>query len=238
MLIIGHRGAMGLSPENTLASFELAILQGCDMIEFDVHRCASGELVVIHDERVDRTTNGTGLVEAMTYSELASLDAGGGGRIPLLTEVLECAAGRVAVNVELKAPSIAGDAAYMLSHYIDAGVLKSDSVIVSSFWHRDLAEFRSLCPGIRTGALIAGEPVNLASFAEGAWSVHQDIGCLSRDFVDDAHARNLSVLVYTVNEPDDVLRMRSWGVDGIFTNFPLRSRRVWEEAIGLHDGEE
>jgi len=102
MRIIGHRGASGYAPENTLESFDLAIRQGVSVIELDVHRCASGELVVIHDETLDRTTNGKGSVAKMTLNELKELDAGNGNSVPALEDVFETVARRVKINIEIR----------------------------------------------------------------------------------------------------------------------------------------
>ena len=102
MIRIGHRGAMGYEPENTLRSFKKALALKVDMIEFDVYVCKTGEVVVIHDDKVDRTTNGKGYVVQKTLQELTSLDAGKGEKIPLLEEALDCINKKVQVNIELK----------------------------------------------------------------------------------------------------------------------------------------
>ena len=101
---VGHRGAAGHEPENTLRSFRKALDLGADMVELDVHLCGTGELVVIHDETVDRTTDGSGSVRDMPFHELRGLDAGKGERIPTLREVLDLLEGRAGVNIELKGP--------------------------------------------------------------------------------------------------------------------------------------
>jgi len=99
---VGHRGAAGHEPENTLRGFRRAMELGADMVELDVQICSSGEMVVIHDDTVDRTTNGTGAVDELTFEELRRLDAGGGERIPTLDEVIDVADREIGVNVELK----------------------------------------------------------------------------------------------------------------------------------------
>ena len=102
VLRIGHRGAAGRAPENTLFSFEKAVLLGCDMTELDVHLCRSGEIVVIHDETVDRTTDGSGRVSDLTLNELKLLNAGQGEAIPTLYEVLSLLRDMISLNIELK----------------------------------------------------------------------------------------------------------------------------------------
>ncbi len=118
MLKIGHRGAMGYAPENTLGSFAKALELGVDGIELDVHVCKSGEVVVIHDERVDRTTNGKGQVKEMTLKELKELDAGKGERIPTLEEVLDFVDRRAFIDIELKAEGIGNSVADIVRKYI------------------------------------------------------------------------------------------------------------------------
>src|SRR6056297_2287931 len=102
VLKIGHRGAMGYEPENTLRSFKKAIELNVDMVELDVYVCSSGELVVIHDDKVDKTTNGKGYVSEKSFDELRKLDAGMGEKIPTLQEVLDLIDKRAKVNIELK----------------------------------------------------------------------------------------------------------------------------------------
>jgi len=105
-LKIGHRGAMGYQPENTLISFEKAIQLGVDMIEMDVEKCKTGELIIIHDQKVDRTTNGEGYVADFSFEEIKKLDAGNGEKIPTVQEVLNLVKNRVKINLELKNPDV------------------------------------------------------------------------------------------------------------------------------------
>ena len=127
MQIIAHRGASGYKPENTLASFQKAISLGVDMIELDVFAIRSGEVVVHHDKKVNRTTNGTGNISDYTWSELRLLDAGDGQRIPLLTEVLDLVNGRIPINIELKGHGIAEPVATIIDSYISKKAMaKSD----------------------------------------------------------------------------------------------------------------
>lgn len=118
---VGHRGAAGHEPENTLRSFRRAMELGADMVELDVHLCGSGELVVIHDETVDRTTDGTGEVAKMTLDEMRALDAGKGERIPTLQEVIDLATGRMDINIELKGLGTAGPALEHIEDAVDNG---------------------------------------------------------------------------------------------------------------------
>src|SRR3989344_9380836 len=118
MLKIGHRGACGYAPENTLKSFQRAIDLGVDAIELDVQLCKSGELIVMHDNTVDRTTDGSGFIKKLKLKDLKKLDAGEGERIPTLEEVLNLVDRRVKVNIELKGPKTAKPALKLIDEYI------------------------------------------------------------------------------------------------------------------------
>lgn len=221
---IGHRGACGYAPENTVASFRKALELSVDMIELDVYRCKSGELAVIHDPRLERTTNGAGYVEDKTWAELRALDAGGGETIPALPEVLDLVDKRCRINIELKGAETAKPAAALIEEYVGGRGWSYDGFLVSSFDHYQLQRFSKILPGVRVGALISGVPIGYARAAEkvGAASVHLDKDFVTREFVRDARGRGMQVLVFTVNEPDDIARMKALGVDGMFSNFPDR----------------
>ncbi len=224
ILKIGHRGAMGYAPENTLSSFKKALELNVDMIELDIHACKSGELVVIHNNKVDGTTNGQGYVAEKTFKELRGLDAGKGEKIPTLNEVLNFIDKRVKVNIELKGANTTKPVCELVEDYIKKKGWKYDDFLISSFDHYKLEEVNRLNPNIKIGALIVGIPIGFAEFAErvNAYSVNLCMGSINQEFVNDAHDRGLKVYVWTVNDLDDIERMRSLGVDGIFSNFPDR----------------
>ncbi|MCX6799927.1 MAG: glycerophosphodiester phosphodiesterase family protein [Candidatus Falkowbacteria bacterium] len=221
---IGHRGAMGYAPENTLASFQKALDLKVDMIEFDVHVCKSGELVVIHDDKVDRTTNGEGYVKNLTLKELQSLDAGSWEIIPTLENALDLINRKVKINIELIGEKIAEPVFKLIEEYVKNKNWQYDDFWISSFNHYQLEEFSALNPQIKIGALIEAIPIGYAEFTEGmnASSVNLSLAFIDQAFVDDAHRRGLKVFVWTVNELDDILRMKNLGVDGMFSNFPDR----------------
>ena len=220
---IGHRGAAGHAPENTLKSFKKALELGVDMVELDVYVCASGELVVIHDDKVDRTTDGTGYVVEKTFEELRSLDAGDGEKIPTLAEVLDVIDQKVQVNIELKGPGTAGPVSALIDEYVEKGWNHED-FLVSSFNHHEIKRFKKERPEVQIGALMTGIPLNFAAFAEkvGASFVGLCMEFINQEFVDDAHKRGLEVFVWTVNDLDDIQKIKDLGVDGIFSNFPDR----------------
>jgi glycerophosphoryl diester phosphodiesterase len=219
LLCFAHRGASGHAPENTLAAFELAIRMGADFIELDV-QLAQGELIVFHDDRLERTTNGRGTVRGKTLEELRSLDAGQGERIPLLTEVLELTAGAIGVNVELKGPGTAEMTIRLLSTY--AMGVGWDRFIVSSFDRDALGQVSRLEPKAPIGVLTKRPGESDLAFARsiGAFSIHPDHRYVSEPFIGLAREAGLEVVPYTVNTPHKVERLRTWGAYGVFTDYP------------------
>ena len=224
VLKIGHRGAMGHEPENTILSFRKALTLDVDAIELDVYVCKTGELVVIHDDKVDRTTNGKGYTEDKTFAELRALDAGKGELVPTLEEVLDVIDKKVIVNIELKGKNTALATSRVIQKYISIKGWAESSFMVSSFDHRELNKFKQLYPEISIGALIEGVPLNYCECALQlqADSVNLSLDFINQDFVNDAHEKGLKVYVWTVNEYDDIAKVKALGVDGVFSNFPER----------------
>jgi glycerophosphoryl diester phosphodiesterase len=224
-LCIGHRGARGHAPENTLLAMDTGIRLGAQMVELDVQRHPSGELLVIHDLRLERTTNGKGRLVDRSFDYIRSLDAGGGQQVPTLPEVLDLVDQRVAVNVELKTAGGTAEAvAAVLRRYVDEG-WSPEQFLVSSFHLPELELFRQAAPEFPIGVLLCGVPLEWA--AEAAELSAQALN-LSEEFADerligDAKARGLKVYVYTVNERDEIERLRQIGVDGVFTDYPERA---------------
>jgi glycerophosphoryl diester phosphodiesterase len=221
LICFAHRGASGHEPENTLAAVASAIVLGADWIEVDVYAVA-GELIVIHDELLERTTNGSGYVRDKSLAYLRSLDAGKGQRIPTLREVFNSVDHRAGINVELKGPKTAGLAVSLIEEYVKERQWNYEQFIVSSFNRRQLRKVRKLNPHIRIGILIDRPRRHYAIFARRcrAYSVHAQINIVSARFITRAHERGLKVFVYTVNSPEDIDRLQALGVDGIFTDFP------------------
>lgn len=218
--LFAHRGARAFAPENTLSAFALAVEMGASWIELDVYRVDSS-LIVIHDERVDRTTNGTGWIWDHSLTELRALDAGKGEKIPLLEEVLETVDRRAGLNIELKGLGTAKPVAQMLREAVKSG-WSTDQFIISSFYHRELRKFSELAPEFQRAALTMSVPETYAEFAQklGCQAVHASIEFLDPDFIADAHGRGLEFRVYTVNHPEELDRTRRLGVDAVFTDNP------------------
>lgn len=218
-LCIGHRGAKGYVAENTLPSFEYAIELGCDWIELDVY-CVEDDLLVIHDDELDRTTNGSGLVMEQTLDYLRSLDAGDGARIPTLPEVINLVDRRCGINVDLKGKGTAQPVSELLQRYCRQG-WDPEAFLLSSFNHKELALGDEV---FRRGALYGKLLDDLWQRAEdlAAWSVNFDMKDVTEPLVSEAHERGYQVLVYTVNVDRDIMRMLDCGVDGLFSDFPDR----------------
>jgi glycerophosphoryl diester phosphodiesterase len=230
-LNIAHRGASGRFPENTITAFRAAIEAGAHMCELDVQATRDGAVVVIHDEVVDRVTDGHGEVAAMTLAELKRLDAAAKfkgtatsvERIPTLDEVFEATAGRCGLNVELKAGGLESKiAALMRRHHA-----LSDSMISSFEWEW-LRTIRGLDPEIRIGLLTDENPTVLMmnAVAMKACAINPHFKIVSVALCDAAHERGLKVFTWTVDAPDAMRELIDAGVDGIMTNFPERLREI------------
>jgi glycerophosphoryl diester phosphodiesterase len=232
LTIIGHRGARGHAPENTLLALDTGIRLGAAWLECDVQH-VDGELWLMHDLTIDRTTSGHGLLGDKNAAQIRALDAGGGQRVPTLREALDLVGNRAGVNIELKTWNGCAQAvAEQLRDYIADG-WPADRFLVSSFHHPELWEFHQRLPNVPTGALICGVPLDWAACAA---ELGADVLSLSSEFVDDklvddAHRRGVRVFVYTVNEVDEMRRLKTMGVDGIFTDYPDRG-----VAVAAHPG--
>lgn len=240
-LIIAHRGASAHAPENTLAAFRLALEHGADGIELDAKLTADGQVVVIHDQTVDRTTGGHGVVRKMTLAQLKKLDAGSSRkdssqaeRIPTLAEVFETVGGRTLINVEITNYTSVTDA---LPDRIAELVIRyglQDSIIFSSFHPLNLIRVRRRLPKVPAailtlpggaGSLLRGQ---LGSRFSPAF-MHPYFSDVNDKLVERAHARNRRVNVWTVNDRDQMLRLFNLKIDGIITDDPRLARCVLEE---------
>lgn len=223
MLAIGHRGAAGHEPENTLRSVRCALELDADWIEIDV-QSVDGELIVFHDDTLDRTTNGTGAVGAASFRELRALDAGGGQQIPTLAEVMDTIDARCGLNIELKGTNTVGDVLATISDYQARRSAWRDRILLSSFDRSRTEALAARERNFRLGILFDDDPEEALTRAREyrAYSIHPSVEQLSRDLISKAHAADLKVLVYTVNEPADLNDMHSLGVDGVFSDFPDR----------------
>ncbi|WAU81380.1 glycerophosphodiester phosphodiesterase family protein [Streptomyces sp. Qhu-G9] len=214
-LTIGHRGIMGVEPENTLRSFIAAQQAGLDLIELDLHLSKDGALVVMHDADVDRTTDGSGPIAEKTLAELRALDAGRGERIPVFEEVLD------AVTAPLQAEIKDVAAARALAEVMNRRDLVG-RVEVLSFHDEAVAEIARLVPGVRT-ALVAsryGIDVVERATAVGATSLVLNIRRLTLEIVERARKADLRIIGWVVNTQDQLRLVRALELDGATTDYP------------------
>jgi glycerophosphoryl diester phosphodiesterase len=214
-LTIGHRGVMGVEPENTLRSFLAAERAGLDLIELDLHLSKDGALVVMHDAEVDRTTDGSGAITEKTLAELRALDAGRGERVPVFEEVLDAV--RTPLQAEIKDVAAARALAEVMHRRDLVG-----RVEVSSFHDEAVAEIARLVPGVRT-ALIAsryGTDVVERAVEAGAATVCLNIRRLTLEVVEHARKADLKIIAWVVNTLDHLRLVRALELDGATTDYP------------------
>jgi glycerophosphoryl diester phosphodiesterase len=230
MLNIAHRGSSGTHPENTLSAFLAAADEGAQMCELDVQATRDGAVVVIHDESVDRTTDGHGAVAQLTLAQIQRLDAGAkfaqkfsGDRIPTLDEVMRATRGKLGLNIEIKEGAVERHVCELMRAH-DA----LSTSMVSSFEWKALEAVRAIDREVRIG-LLAEENRNAlldAASAMNAYAVNPRYDLADAAFCAEAHARGLKVLVWTVDAPEVMRTLIAAGVDGIMTNYPARLRDV------------
>lgn len=224
ILKIGHRGAKGYEPENSLVSFEKAIQMGADGIELDVHLSLDGHLIVIHDETIDRTTNGKGVVNQLTLQELKSFTINEKYTIPTLEEVLDLVNKRCFINIELKNQDTAESVVQLIEHYISEKNWNHDHFLVSSFDWNTLQQVRFLNENIRIGVLTETDLDLAISFARfmKAEAIHPDFQLLTNEYTAKIQEKGMLVFPWTVNEIEAIEKMKSFNVDAIITDFPDR----------------
>jgi glycerophosphoryl diester phosphodiesterase len=247
VLNIAHRGASGTFPENTLSAFRAAIDAGADMCELDVQLTRDGAVIVVHDDTVERTTDGTGEVAKLTLEEIKRLDAGvkfknltpnpfprgkgdrkrgGGGvieRVPTLDEVFDVVGGKCGLNIELKAAGVENQVAQIMQARNAFG----DSIVSSFDWDY-LKKIQQLHFNIRVGLLAEEKPVDLMmnAVAMRAHSINPRWDMVTADLCKAAHERGLKVYTWTVDSDARMRALIECGVDGIMTNYPERLRTV------------
>jgi len=202
-------------------SVKRAMELGVDGIEIDVQLC-EGRLVVLHDATVNRTTNGRGRLSRKTFEALRTLDAGKGEPVPTIEEVLDAVDRRVFVNIELKGANTAAPVEETIERYVREKGWRHEDFLVSSFHHKALLSLAGARFPI--GILFSRWPHRFATLAEqiGASAIHMNVRFVRLKIVEKIHAHGLRLFVYTVNKPADLDRMRRFGVDGVFTDFPDR----------------
>ena len=225
-MVIGHRGAMGHETENTLASIQKAMDLGVDMIEIDVFKIRSGEIAVFHDERLERISNAGGNIEEYYITELRQVILDGNHRIPILQDVLKLVNNQVPLNIELKGAQTADRVNFITNYYIKQRGWSAENILISSFNWDELREMRKLNPDVAIAVLTEDEdPTKAIPVAKelNAVAVNPWYKTLTAENVQKIQDEGFKVYTYTVNEPEDIARMKEYGVDGIFINYPERA---------------
>ncbi len=229
LTVIGHRGARSLAPENTLASIRAAKACGADLVEVDVRLTKDGFLVVIHDETIDRTTDGSGKVEEMTLEDISLLDAGSGERVPTLTEAARLAQElKIGIVVEMKEEGLED---------LVVGELSGRRAIVTSFRHESVREIKDLSD-LKTGIIISSLPINPVDLALAAEADSIFPRIISPNLFKKARRAGIEVYPWTINDPDQVRWLNRLGADGIVTDDPCAVRKAADEPpTNLRAGE-
>lgn len=221
MQIFAHRGISRFHPENTMRAFQAALALPQAGIELDVY-LHQGELVVIHDRFVDRTTNGSGPLEQLSVGQRQALDAGDGEPVPTLWQVLQLVNSQCLLNIELKGHDTALALLALLDRASQELHYDLSKILVSSFHHPLLATLRQQQPSLKLGVLIAHYPLDvtqlLAPFLP--CSLHVDRAFIDQKLVEQAHQSAAKVYVYTVDNPIEAHELQQMGVDGLFCNDP------------------
>ncbi|WP_425515843.1 glycerophosphodiester phosphodiesterase [Mesobacillus maritimus] len=238
---IPHRGASGHAPEHTLVSYQMGENMHGDYIEVDLQMTKDGQLIAMHDDSVDRTTNGTGLVNEMTLAEMKKLDAGSwfneqypqfanpeyrGVKVPTLWEVFQTFGKNKRYYIETKSPEVYPGMEITLLRLVNEYKIDKDTLIVESFSPKSLKKMKKLDPSIplvqllsyKSNAMITDEEIaNIREYAKGIGLNHQ---YLTQEYVQKVVGNGLELYPYTVNEKGRMQQLINWGVTGMFTNFP------------------
>ena len=246
--VIAHRGSSGAAPENTLAAVRLAIEHKSDVVENDIQRTADGELVIMHDTTLARTTDVEQVfpsrapwnVRDFTLAEIKQLDAGSwfapefaGERVPTLAEWVHEVGGQAGMLLEPKAPELYPGIENDLDKELRSlpefeRALKADQVVVQAFNHVWLRTYKDLAPDVPVGLLYGYKPTEVEIAAASTWAqqVNPALGAIDQTTVDQVHAHGMEIHVWTVNAGVDMRRAINWGVDGIITNYPQVLRDI------------
>ncbi len=223
-LVIGHRGARGYVAENTVASVKKALELGVDGIEIDVFRCKTGELVVFHDQTLEKLTNASGYIEQLDLDSIRKITVLDKEPIPTLSEVLDVIDGKVTLNIELKGSQTALPTISLLKIYFESGKLTPNDVFISSFNWEELTLFYQESNGIPIAVLTEGDPLDAIPIAKklNAFAINPDFKSLTKSNFQKMHKAGFEVYPWTINSYEDIDYMKSIGVDAIITDFPDR----------------
>lgn len=246
--VIAHRGSSGAAPENTLAAVRLAIRHDSDVVENDIQRTRDGELVIIHDTTLDRTTDVEQVFPArapwnvgdFTLEEIKRLDAGAwfaprfaGQEVPTLEEWVNAVGGKAGMLLEPKSPALYPGIERDLDKELRSlpafnRALRDDRVVMQSFDHVWLRQYKDLAPDVPVGLLYGTDPTEAEITAAATWAqqINPALGAIDEDTVERIHAHGLEAQVWTVNAGQDMYTAMEWQVDGIITNYPQVLRDI------------
>ncbi len=240
-LLVAHRGLSARFPENTLAAFRAAVAEGAEMLELDVGLSADGQVVVLHDRTLDRTTNGSGPLSALPLAEIAGLDAGSwfapafaGEPVPTLAQVFDAVGAAIAINVEIKPEAVRSRGEGGIEEQVVALVRErglDSRVVISSFEPTAVGRVKRRAPAIRAGLLYHHEmPFDVAALLElyGADGLHANQHHLTAEIVERVHGVGGYLGAYTANTEGELRRLVELGVDAIFTDDVAAARAVLE----------
>jgi glycerophosphoryl diester phosphodiesterase len=225
ILNIGHRGAMGHEPENTLASIKKAIDLGADGFEIDVFKCLSGEIVLFHDKYLDKLTDGEGLIEKKSLVDLKKLSVlGTENKIPTLEEVLNIINKQVFLNIELKGKNTAKASLELVEKFINQKKISSQNILFSSFDWNELEKVRELNSDVKIALITENDPLLAIETAKKlkAFAINPNYKDLSKKNIKIIHNNDFKIYTWTVNNKRDISKMKLLKVDGIITDFPDR----------------
>jgi glycerophosphoryl diester phosphodiesterase len=237
-LIFAHRGASAHAPENTLAAFREAIREGALAVEFDVKLTADGEVILLHDQTVDRTTDGGGELRKLPLAALLELDAGGwfderyrGERIPTLAQVFEVYGRKLFMNIELTNYATPRDALVEKTANLVTQFGLEEHVLFSSFFPSNLRKAERLLPEVPRGllawpGLLGAWGRNIGYRSARYQALHPHLSTVTKRMIQDVQGFGRRIHAWTVNQEADMLRLFSMGVDGIFTDDPALALRV------------
>ncbi|RTZ07735.1 glycerophosphodiester phosphodiesterase [Flavobacterium sp. GSP27] len=223
-VVCGHRGAMGHETENTLASIKKGMELKADMLEIDVFKIKTGEMVVFHDDELERITNAKGKIEDYSFDDLRKVLVAGKHQIPTLQEVIETIDKKVVLNIELKGTNTATDTYRIIEEYKKKGWSNKD-FFISSFRVEELQTMRSLSKEITIGLLAYKDPIaNIIKTAKtlNAQAINPYYKTLTTENVAIMKANNFKIYPWTVNEPIDINNLQALKVNGIITDYPER----------------
>lgn len=224
ILKIAHRGARGYEPENTLKAFQKALDLHTDGIELDVHLSSDGHIIVIHDETIDRTTNGKGFVNTLSLQELKEFRIENKLQIPTLPEVFDLVNQQCFINIELKGQGTADAVVALIELYVSEKNWNYNSFIVSSFEWDFLQRINNLNSEISIGVLTETDIDSAITFAESikAKAIHPDFNLLNKENAIQIKEKGFQIFPWTINEKEDIARIKTYNINGIISDFPDR----------------